>query len=226
MKLRAFHGDQAIKDKYLDRVRMHRAADNLIHGTGWENGKGCAIGCTLEAYDHSQYPVELGIPEVLARIEDRLFEGMTNGDSQAWPEQFLEAITPGADLSMVWYRFQRRLLVDAGRGTLRLCKGSAHDASLNIIAMFDRYIAGDAPSDNEWLEGRAAAAYAYAPADDAAYAAAAAAAYAADAAAYAYAAAYADAAAYAAYAAAWLWIRDTLLRVLSESPVVTIGGAA
>lgn len=29
-------------------------ADNIIRGTGWEDGKGCAIGCTLEKYDHAR----------------------------------------------------------------------------------------------------------------------------------------------------------------------------
>lgn len=36
--LKAFHGDPAIKRKYLDRVRAHRAADNLIRGVGWDGG--------------------------------------------------------------------------------------------------------------------------------------------------------------------------------------------
>lgn len=76
-KLQSFHNDIAIKQKYLDRVIAHRKADNIIRGQGWSNGKGCAVGCTLENYDHAQYPIELGIPEWLARVEDTLFEGMT-----------------------------------------------------------------------------------------------------------------------------------------------------
>src|SRR6185312_11290898 len=99
--LRAFHGDQAIKDKYLARVRAHRAADAITQGIGWEKGKGCAIGCTLEAYDHSLYPIELGLPEWLARLEDRIFEGLPKAEAMAWPEAFLEAITPGANLEPV-----------------------------------------------------------------------------------------------------------------------------
>jgi hypothetical protein len=50
--MKAFHNDQAIKDKYIARVEAHIKADNLIRGTGWYGGKGCAVGCTLEAYDH------------------------------------------------------------------------------------------------------------------------------------------------------------------------------
>ena len=61
--MKAFHNDPAIKEKYLSRVRAHRAADELIRGTGWDGHRGCAIGCTLESYDHARYPIELGVPE-------------------------------------------------------------------------------------------------------------------------------------------------------------------
>src|SRR5271154_4095105 len=105
MKLVAYHNDEAIKVKYLARVQAHRLADELIQGTGWENGKGCAGGCTLEAYDHNRYETELGIPEMLARLEDCIFEGLTNGKAKAWPERFLSAIRPGADLSLVGWKF-------------------------------------------------------------------------------------------------------------------------
>jgi len=106
--LRAYHGDPAIKAKYLDRVRAHAAADALTQGIGWENGKGCAIGCTLEAYDHSRYPVELGLPEWLARLEDAIFEGLPHAEAMAWPESFLEAIHPGADLEPVRHKLAMR----------------------------------------------------------------------------------------------------------------------
>ena len=67
----------------------------------WEGGKGCAVGCTIHSADHNQYEKKLGIPIWLARVEDRLFEGMSNKSAKAWPEQFLRAINPGADLNKV-----------------------------------------------------------------------------------------------------------------------------
>jgi len=90
-----FHNDPAIKAKYLSRVIAHQNTDNLVRGIGWEDGKGCAVGCTLENYDHSRYPIELGIPEWLARLEDTLFEGMSLDKSKTWPEKFLAAIPVG-----------------------------------------------------------------------------------------------------------------------------------
>lgn len=111
----AFHGSLAIKEKYLARIRAHVAADELIHGTGWKDGKGCAVGCTLNVYNHVAYEEELGIPMVLAYLEDNLFESMTNGESKTWPERFLQAIPVGADLSLVWPRFAYYLMQETAK---------------------------------------------------------------------------------------------------------------
>ncbi len=91
----SFHGKQEIKDKYLARVIKHRELDNIIQGTGWKNGKGCAVGCTLENYDHSRYPIELGLPEWLARLEDKIFEELNKEKALIWPERFLASIPVG-----------------------------------------------------------------------------------------------------------------------------------
>jgi len=99
--MKAFHNNLDIKHKYLERVRAHRKADNLIQGTGWRYGKGCAVGCTLEVYDHSLYPIELGIPEWLAKLEDAIFENLPNDKAMMWPERFLAAINAGSDLRKI-----------------------------------------------------------------------------------------------------------------------------
>lgn len=103
--MKAFHNDEAIKQKYLKRVEKHRLADELVQGVAWQDGKGCAVGCTLESYNHAQYEKELGIPEWLARVEDTIFEGLTEEDAQMWPERFLAAIHPGADLDKIKHPF-------------------------------------------------------------------------------------------------------------------------
>jgi len=108
--LRAFHGDPAVKQKYLDRVAAHAAADRLVQGTGWDHGRGCAIGCTLEAYDHARYPVELGLPVWLAHLEDRIFEGLPKSDAMTWPQRFLAAIPVGADVETVRHKLAIRRL--------------------------------------------------------------------------------------------------------------------
>ena len=120
----AFHSDPTLKSFVLAELQQHRADDKLVKGDYWGKGKGCAVGCTLEAVrlrrgessinhaSHALYETELGIPSVLARLEDRFFEALPNGDSQAWPERFTSAIRPGADLAMVWPRFADWLLTE------------------------------------------------------------------------------------------------------------------
>ncbi|MDE2588758.1 MAG: hypothetical protein KGL95_03735, partial [Patescibacteria group bacterium] len=85
MNLIAFHGKEEIKNKYVSRMKAHIEADELIRGTGWDGKRGCAVGCTLNRYDHACYQNELGLPEWLARLEDTLFEGMSKEKSKIFP---------------------------------------------------------------------------------------------------------------------------------------------
>jgi hypothetical protein len=192
--LRAFHDCAELKDHYLARVRAHAAADRLVQGTGWGNGKGCAIGCTLENYDHSQYPVELGIPLILAHLEDRMFELLPLVEAMTWPERFLDAVRPGADLTMVAWRFLAWLV------ETELAKWATPE-SAKVVDLLCRRIAGDEPTYREWSEANYACDKASAAAAASAYASAYAA-YSAAASAAVYAAVYAASAVYAAADAA------------------------
>jgi hypothetical protein len=80
----SFNNDPSIKSALIFRMDAHSAADEIIKGTGWENGKGCFIGCSLNNYDHSQWPIELGLPEWLARLCDSIFEGLPNGEAMTF----------------------------------------------------------------------------------------------------------------------------------------------
>lgn len=56
-ELISFHGDPAIKEKYIARIKAHAIADQIIQGTGFDEQtqKGCAVGCTLDKYSHVAY---------------------------------------------------------------------------------------------------------------------------------------------------------------------------
>lgn len=151
----AYLGKPELKTFLLNQLVLHREADKLVKGHYWENGKGCAVGCTLEAVrhyngnagksishgDHALYERELGIPQILARLEDRIFEGLPNGHSQAWPERFTDAIRPGADLSGVWPKFAAWLLADEQHGVIRFAKTDEQRAIIKKIA--DLYLKGE-----------------------------------------------------------------------------------
>ena len=156
--LLAYHGDPEIKDKYLKRVRAHAAADQLVKGQYWQDGKGCAVGCTVHSSSHMAYETELGIPIVLARLEDCIFESLDNAASKEWPERFLAAAKPGADLSLVWPRFALRLLTDPTHGMVVYAKDVPKSIEVirRVSALFERVISGDTPSAQEWAAGAAA----------------------------------------------------------------------
>lgn len=143
-RLTAFHGDASIKDKYLCRVRAHRAADEIINGRYWENGKGCAVGCTVHSSRHEAYQEELGIPRVLAQLEDRLFESLFLIDpvvAKECPERFLSVIQVGADLSLVWSRFALWLLSDETGGVIKFAETESRlAASHGVSALFQRWL--------------------------------------------------------------------------------------
>ena len=196
----AYHGDKKVKSKYVRRVRAHAKADQLVQGYGyWEDGKGCAVGCTIHGSEHSAYETELGIPRAIARIEDRLFECLPTKRARRWPSQFLAAIPVGADLSMVVPRFLVFILTD--------CRPHAEGKVLEsvdaVIAAYNRMIGGETISREEWQRIRAAA-----------YAAAA---YAADAAA-------AAAARTKARESAYIRFADELLRLLADAPIFAAKG--
>jgi len=97
------------KEDFIKELKWHQAQDNFIKGTYFEDGRGCAVGCSLESIartkglklsfcSHKEYEAHLGIPEWLARVEDRFFEGVSVGRSKQWPLEFAEAINTGANL--------------------------------------------------------------------------------------------------------------------------------
>lgn len=177
--MKAYHGGSRIKAKYLKRVQAHRAADEIKKGKYWEGGKGCAIGCTIHSSNHRSYETKLGIPTALARLEDTLFERMSNAEAKNWPVDFLKAIPVGADLSQVADRFMLWLLVDPQDGVLRYAKTDGIKTTIkNVAAAVERRISGEQISREQWQKLRveawetwrtraayAAAVYAYADAD-------------------------------------------------------------
>ena len=100
----SYHNDPVVKLKYQARFEAHRKADDVIQGTGYDNGRGCFVGCTLNKYDHSRFPVELGWPEWLARLADSIFEGIPKSEAPQFGTDLLDAVQIGKDLEPVkWH---------------------------------------------------------------------------------------------------------------------------
>jgi hypothetical protein len=214
-KLIAYHNDPKVKTAIIAQLKAHHKADEFVKGFYWEDGKGCAVGCTLHSGRHAEYEPRFGIPQMLARLEDCIFEGLSNGKAKDWPIKFMSAIKPGTDLSLVGWKFLYWLLTDK-----KVNPGIEHPLVKDAVKQCADMLVS--LTEGKLIDKNAAwAAYdaANAAANDAAYAnAACVAAYAADAAyAAAYAAAAADAAANAATNAAAYDAADAAARAASAA---------
>ena len=181
--MKAFKG-KVNKDQFIKEIKWHMEHDAFMRGTYTEgkknNFKGCAVGCSINsinkllgtAYEYDEHidmAETLQIPEWLVRLEDKIFEGLSEKDSKEWPLRFSEAINEGADLDKIKPEFLVYVLESMP---------GAHEFVHRAIALWKR----DDLYSNAWRK-ESCAVY-----DDAADAA-----YAADAANAAYAAAFATA---------------------------------
>ena len=152
--LRAYHGDPAIKLKYVGRMRAHQEADELIHGTYWKSGKGCAIGCTVHSHNHTAYETELGMPEWFARLEDAIFESMSRAASCRFPMRLLSAIPVGfAEWDRLYHEFCAYILRDVCKFD-RTAFPDVAAAVDDIVRLHEQLTESD---DQAWSAARSAA---------------------------------------------------------------------
>ena len=86
----------------IQRMTEHAAHDEIIQGVGWDEGKGCFVGCCLHNYDHSRFPDQLGWPEQLSHLCDAIFEALPNAKAKEFAVDVPNAVgEDGKDLSMV-----------------------------------------------------------------------------------------------------------------------------
>ena len=205
VEMKAFTDTLVTKEEFLTELKKHQAADAFLRGTYADESsgdfKGCAVGCSIQSVnvlkgtnfrhgDHSKYPDIIGVPQWLARLEDRIFEGVSLERSKKWPIEFTEAINIGADLSKVLKPF----LIIILESTLEYVQKTSSEKQKEAIKYVVEKLKDDKATKEDFLKARRIA---YTAAVDAAAAAAAA----------AYAAAYAAAAA-AVYAAAAAYAAD------------------
>ena len=235
-------------DQLSKEVRHHVEHDKVQQGSYWDGFRGCFIGCLSHSGDTAKVQDKYGLPAMLQRIAENIFESLPLKEAQAFFAAFPTAVgCDNKDLSKVGWRFLASELRSLPPQPAEIA------AVIEFVTVgMDLLAAGQEwPAAYAYADADAAYAYAYAAyADaDAAYAYAAAAAYAAAyaaadadaaraadadaaraaarataAAAYAYADAAARATAAAAYAAARaaarLRQRDLLLRLIAEAPIV------
>ena len=99
-ELRTFPGGQEQKDELIAQL---------------ENSKTCDIGSILHPSNH--YEKYLGIPVQLGYIKDSIFQLLAKSyDGDKFLIQFINAIEPHADLTLVWPKLAIWLLTDITYG--------------------------------------------------------------------------------------------------------------
>jgi hypothetical protein len=168
--MQAYLNDSKLKERIIAQLQAHYDADEIVQGKYWENGKGCAVGCILHDAkgNHHRFEEELGIPRVIARLMDRIFEGLTNGEAKIFPLEVMRAIPVNADLSNIWNKFALWMLSELlNFATYQPSKDAillnfatyqpSKDAIQSVISLYERELKGDKVSTEEWQTARRAA---------------------------------------------------------------------
>jgi hypothetical protein len=134
------------RDLVIARIASHRAADEIIQGEGWDGERGCAVGCSLDHYCHTEYVAVLGVPPQIAHLVDAIHEGLPRDLALDWPGRVAAALAEGADTTHAWTRFSIRLL-------RKECPSSSGAA---VASLYERRLAGDEPSRDDWHAVRSA----------------------------------------------------------------------
>ncbi len=138
----------------------HQKADEYKSGTySWKNGA-CAIGCAIrdcksegliprnvDPGDHAALAKATGIPEMVLRLEDNVFEGLAAGERPSWPPRFWRAVNPSADYTHLPARIMARL---ADRLAVDAINADVRESATAVSNLWRRRAAGDEPSEAEW----------------------------------------------------------------------------
>lgn len=95
-------------DKLRREVAAHVAADTITQGIYWdtENLRGCFIGCLAHSNDPEANEAEYGLPVMLQRIAENIFEKLPAEEAKAFFAALPDAVKcDGKDLSKVHWQF-------------------------------------------------------------------------------------------------------------------------
>jgi len=102
----SFHNKPKLKNHFVKQMKHHIKQDNLIQGSGWENGRGCFIGCSIEDYDHEKWAKLTGCGgKWLGKLFDKIFEGLNVKDTIYFAANVYPSIPVGKDLTKVKHQF-------------------------------------------------------------------------------------------------------------------------
>ena len=170
----AYNGSEELRAAFIAGLKWHREQDAIVQGSYGDTDdgrwRGCAVGCGLrtlyhmdgvedgDTSSHAELSRRTGIPIVLHRLQDSIFERLPNAVALDWPVRFASSVQAGADLSMVWPRFAVALLSDPDHGACRHASGEVLLAVQRVSVLYEDVIAGRVVTPSEWEVARLRAA--------------------------------------------------------------------
>ena len=150
----AFYNKPSTKQFYLDRMRAHRLAGQIVQAKYWwdkSSFTGCAIGCLTHSEQLEALQSGLNIPKALGKLAGLLHSFMDRNRSIFWGEELLNAITTGADISGVIDRFILWTLThdDALR---RYAVHEELDLIEHVLELFSQRMKGHEPLLIRWKD--------------------------------------------------------------------------
>jgi hypothetical protein len=95
-------------DQLRQRVAAHVAADSIAQGIYWDkrNKRGCFIGCLAHSDDPKINEQTYGLPVMVQRIAESIFESLPANEAKAFFAALPDAVgCDGKDLSKVGWQF-------------------------------------------------------------------------------------------------------------------------
>lgn len=171
MTLQAFGGSSAVKSQMLERILAPWSAHALAPDVNlnWNSdGQANSISGTLaETRDRAEFEQRTGIPADLALLCEQLIAaGTSKSDAAdkgfslesadtvwAFGVEWLDAIRPGADLSMIVPQFARHcldLLLNPDFDLARRISPDLRGVGFQILSFWDRELAGQSTTRDDW----------------------------------------------------------------------------
>lgn len=138
--MQAYHDDAGLKADLLARVTARNAA--ACDKPKWANAN--YVNFADKASSTSE--ADLGIPALLARIQERIFIRMSNDRARTFPQRFVAAIPVGADLTLATRRFLHEIASDFVAQTADEATRRRYEPALAISA---RWARGEAVASGE-----------------------------------------------------------------------------
>jgi hypothetical protein len=142
-------------------VAEHIEADAVFQGRYWdeEDQKGCFIGCLVHADRPDLIEERYGIPVMITRIAEEIFEELPSAEAAQFFADFPAAINnDGKDLSRVGWRFLSQTLRDLPSTTAEAqTVVDLAIAGLDRLAKGEQWPTADAVRDAAWAVANTAA---------------------------------------------------------------------